>query len=127
MSEHLFEHPIKEPWSNYPSLFRPKFFKIIFSLLLIICFAEILLCFFGIPKDAQMTNSGLKTFPVPIALSMAVLFILPIPCLVVGLVLGLIPIRQTPYKIKFRTFFLLALILIESYALKELISATMHG
>jgi hypothetical protein len=127
MGEDLFEYPGREPWSDYPWIFRPKIFKILLSLVIIVCMAGVFISFIGIPRDAEMTTSGLENIPVPIAISIIILFVLPLPCLVVGLLLGLIPIRNVTYKVKFLTIFLMVLLLIEIYGLKELIEATIHG
>jgi hypothetical protein len=101
MSEDLLGSLIKESWSDYPKIFRPKFFKMLLFLVIIICFAAVCISFLGIPKDAETTTPGLENVPVPVAISGIILFVLPLPCLVVGLLLGLIPISTVPYKVKF--------------------------
>jgi hypothetical protein len=127
MSEHLFEYPIKEPWRKYPWLFRPVVIKGLLAVTISICIAAILVSLIGIPKNAQMTTPGLENVPVPLALGIIISVVLPLPCLFVGLVLGLIPINTVPYKVKFFSFFLIACLLLEGYALKEFIAAVIHG
>lgn len=127
MSEDLFEYPIKEPWRAYPWFFRPQTSRILLGLAAIICVAGVLISFTEIPRDAQMTTPGLEKVPVAVGISLIILFILPLPCLLVGLLLSLIPIVNVPFKVKFVSFFLLALLFMEGYGLKDLIAATLHG
>jgi hypothetical protein len=127
MSEELFEYLARDAWHQYPRLFRPTVVKTLLVLTITICLTAILINFLGITKDAEMTTPGLESVPVPIALSLTILLILPLPCLLAGLILGLIPIGMVPYKVKFITYFLMASLLIESYALKVLIAVTING
>lgn len=127
MSEDLFEYPIKEPWSDYPKAFRPKALQILLALVILVCPAEVLLSFIGISMDARMTSPGLEHLPVPVVISLIVLVILPLPCLAFGLLAGMIPITNVPYRVRFCAFSLFALLPLQLYALKDLIAATIHA